>query len=420
MKIRFYKPYIAGNELKYIQDIIENQRPSSGDNHYTKLVHEFLEKKYKSRKALLTTSCTTALEMAIRLCDLEKGDEVIVPSFTFSSTVNAILVSGEFRAVFADIDKETLNIDPEDIERKITKKTKVIMVVHYAGVAADMGKIMKIARKYKLMVIEDAAQCIEAKYKNKYLGTIGDFGCLSFHDTKNITCGEGGALFINTKNKKILDRAEIFREKGTNRTKFIKGIVDKYTWVDIGSSSLPSDILAAYLLAQLEKVEDITEKRLYIWNYYFSSLKKYASKGIISLPKIPNYAKPNGHIFYIIFKSKKDRNFVLNYCKTNEVGAVFHYIPLHSSPKGTQLGNKASDLKYTDKLSNALLRLPLYADMTKEELGYVVDIVTQAISQLEKQQKSKGVTRRVYNPVYEPAYLSKSAKYLFHSLRKAF
>jgi dTDP-4-amino-4,6-dideoxygalactose transaminase len=380
MPIKLTKPYITGRELSYIKDIVDNGLTSSGDGKYTKLVHKLLEERYGTQKALLTTSCTSALEFAIRLSNLKPGDEVIVPSFTFSSTVNAILLSNGIKVKFADIDEKTLNIDPEDIKKKLTKKTKAIMVVHYAGVACDMDAIMDIANERNIIVIEDAAQAIESKYKGKYLGTIGHFGCLSFHDTKNISCGEGGALLINTTDKKILERAEIIREKGTNRTKFLLGEVDKYTWVDVGSSYLPSDILAAYLYAQLEDAEKITTLRKRVWNMYFASLKKYVKQGLLSLPFIPEYAEHNGHIFYVLLSTHKARNYVMDYMKKLGVQAPFHYIPLHSSPMGVTLGYTKKDLPMTEKQSGRLIRLPLYPTMTDYDIRIVLESLRGALN----------------------------------------
>jgi len=379
MKIRNFKPYITGNEIKYIKDIIDKGFDMSGDGPYTKKVHAFLEEKYKVKKAFLTTSGTTALEFAVRLLNLKPGDEVIVPAFTFSSTANAVLINCGLKVVFADIDKDTLNINPNDIEKRITDKTKAIIPVHYAGVACDMDRIMQIAKDNQLKVIEDAAQGIEAKYKDKYLGTIGDFGCLSFHDTKNITSGEGGALFINTSDQNIIERAEIISEKGTNRTKFFRGEIDKYTWVNIGSSYLPSDILAAFLLAQLEEVEKITDLRLQAYNEYRSKLSDLEKTGVIKLPTIPEYAKHNAHIFYVLFNSETERNFVMSYLREKGISAPFHYIPLHSSPEGKQLGNKPEDCPVTESLSYRLIRLPMFAGITKEEISYVLENLKEAM-----------------------------------------
>lgn len=385
MKIKNFKPYITGNEIKYIKDIIDKGYDMSGDGPYTKKVHNLLEKRYGVKKALLTTSGTTALEFAIRLLCLKPGDEVIVPSFTFSSTANAVLVSFGIKVVFAEIDSNTLNIDPNDIERKITNKTRAIIPVHYAGVACDMGRIMKIAKQHNLKVVEDAAQAVEAKYKDQYLGTIGDFGCLSFHDTKNISCGEGGALLINTGDKAIQELAEIIREKGTNRSKFFRGEVDKYTWVEIGSSYLPSDILAAYLLAQLEDVENITKKRLKIYRDYQLKLEFLKQMNGIRMPHIPAYAKHNAHIFYLILKNEKMRDYVMQYLRSKNISAPFHYVPLHSSPLGIRLGFKKDNFPVTEDLSKRLIRLPIYASMTHEEVNYVVKNLKKALTSFENQ-----------------------------------
>lgn len=382
MKINFFKPFIKGNETKYLNQLLKSGDNIGGDGPYTKQVHQLLEKKYQVKKALLTTSGTSALEFAVRLLDLKPGDEIIAPSFTFSSTINAILLNQGLKVVFAEIQADTLNIDPVDIEKKITSKTKAIIVVHYAGVCADMEKIMNLAKKYNLKVIEDAAQGIEAKYNDKFLGTIGDFGCLSFHETKNITCGEGGALFINSDNKQVIERAEIIREKGTNRSKFFRGQIDKYTWVDIGSSYLPSDILAAFLLGQLENSEKITKLRLKIYNYYCQKLSAFAKKNIIKLPKIPKFSHHNAHIFYILFNNGTARDFALKYLKSKGVGATFHYIPLHSSPQGKKLGFKKTDLAITEKVSQTLLRLPLWAGMTEADCKYVVKTLLDCLKKL--------------------------------------
>jgi len=371
MKIPFYKPYFTGKELEYIRKILLNGKDIGGDGPYTKRVHKFLKSRYHVRNVLLTTSCTTALEMAAQLLDLRDGDEVIMPSFTFSSTANAILLH-KGKVVFAEIDPKTLNIDPSDIERKITKKTKAIVVVHYAGIACDMGAIMKIAKKHKLKVIEDAAQGIEAKWKNKYLGTIGDFGCISFHETKNITSGEGGALFINTDDKAIIEKAEIIREKGTNRSKFFRGEIDKYTWVEVGSSYLPSDILAAFLLAQLEKVKKITDERRSIYSYYHKELAHLEKQSLIQLPFIPPYATHSAHIFYVLFRTKDERDMAMSSLQKNGVGAVFHYIPLHSAPQGMKLGYKKADFPLTERVSGRILRLPIYSGMSKRESQFVM------------------------------------------------
>lgn len=410
MKIKLSKPYITGNELKYIEDIIKNGRDMCGDGLYTKRVQNLMEKRYKTRKALLTTSGTTALEMAVRLLNLKKGDEIIAPSFTFSSTINAILMQSGIKVVFAEIDPKTLNIDPRDIERKITRKTKALMIVHYAGVACEMDKIMRIAKKHNLRVIEDAAQAIESSYKGKYLGTFGDFGCFSFHDTKNITAGEGGALFINTRNKEILEKAEIIREKGTNRSKFFRGEIDKYTWVATGSSYLPSDILAAYLLAQMEQVEKITKLRMKVYRYYKNQLRNLEKRGDIKIPTITRGAKHNAHIFYTLFKSQEQRDFMMGYFKKNNISAVFHYIPLHSAPKGVRLGYKAEDLPVTEDLAGKLLRLPIYSGMRVREYEKVVKSLKKGIIEWDSLNAGKSkneeikISRHIMQQFYEGNY----------------
>lgn len=387
MKIRFYKPYITGKEIKFIEDIVTNSKVLSGDGEYTHKVQALLEKRYQTQKAFLTTSGTTALEMAVRLVDSNPGDEIICPSYTFSSTANAILLHKGLKIVFAEINPLTLNIDPTDIAKKITKKTKAIIVVHYAGIPCDMDRIMAIAKKNGLKVIEDAAQAIESKYKNRFAGTIGDFGCLSFHETKNITCGEGGALFINSNSKKLIEKAEIIREKGTNRSKFFRGQIDKYTWQDIGSSYLPSDILAAFLLAQLQSVAKIRLLRKRIFNLYATSLRAYERRGIIRLPNIPRFVRGNYHIFYIILNNRKSFTAVQKYLKKHGINAYSHYVPLHSSPQGLRVAGKNVRLPVTDEIGSCLLRLPLYAGMKEVEYNYVVKHVKQILDSLSAKEE---------------------------------
>lgn len=384
MKVPFFKPFITGKETKYVAELIKKGQDVGGDGYYTSRVHEFLQTRYGVPKVFLTTSGTTALELAVRILKLERGSQVIVPSFTFSSTVNAVLLNNGLKVVFVEIDPQTLCLDPGDLERKITPQTKAVIVVHYAGISCDMDKIVQIARKHHLTIIEDAAQCIESKYKNQFLGTIGDLGCISFHETKNVTSGEGGALFINSNNKKLIEKAEIFREKGTNRSKFFRGEVDKYTWIDLGSSVLPSDILAAFLLAQLEAVEKITNLRLKIYKFYQKSLAGFEKEGLVKLPSVPAWSTHNAHIFYLLFKTAGQRNFALKYLRKHGVGATFHYIPLHSSPMGKRLGYRKSDLPITEKVSQTLVRLPLYAGMKKEESGYVIKKVEEALNLIKK------------------------------------
>ncbi len=382
MKIPFSKPYITGKEIEYIKDIIDNGLDTAGDGKYTKLVHRWFEEKYKIPKVLLTTSCTTALEMAVKLLDLKKGDEVIAPSFTFSSTANAILLEKGVVIKFVDVDPKTINIDPIEVEKAITPKTKAIMVVHYAGVSCDMDKIMDLAKKNNLKVIEDAAQAIGSKYKGKYLGTIGDFGCLSFHGTKNIVSGEGGALLINNPDSETIEKAEILREKGTNRSKFLRGVIDKYTWVEIGGSYLPSDMLAAFLYAQLEMEEEITRLRVDKYNYYHDQLKSLEQKGKLTLPTIPEGQEHNAHIFFILLPNAEVRNALMDFLRSREIGAVAHYVPLHSSPVGQNLGYKQEDFPVTNDINDTLLRLPLFAQISKDDQDLIVENINNFFSGL--------------------------------------
>jgi dTDP-4-amino-4,6-dideoxygalactose transaminase len=379
--IPFNRPYITGNEIRYMEDVLHSLNEGghiSGDGKYTQLVQDFFQSKFGTRKALMTTSCTSALELATYLLDLKPGDEVIVPSYTFSSTVNPVLLAGA-QPVFADICADTLNINPDEIRKKITSRTRAIYPVHYGGVSCAMDEIMDLAREHDLKVVEDAAQGVNAKYKGKYLGTIGDFGCYSFHETKNYVCGEGGALLINTDDNKIVERAEIIREKGTNRSKFHRGEVDKYTWVDIGSSYLPSDLLAAFLYAQLEELDEIQDMRMNVWNSYYAALKPLEEEGKIRLPVIPEYAKHNAHLFYILFHSEKMRNFVMDTLKKNKISTVFHYVPLHSSPLGLKLGNRKEDLPVTEDLNVRLLRLPMFAGLTSEQIQSVTEKIQKIL-----------------------------------------
>ena len=387
MQIPFNRPYLTGNELLYIKDAIDSavrgEGHISGDGRYTHLAQELMESRFGAEKVLLTTSGTSALELASFLLDLKPGDEVIVPSYTFSSTVNAIIVAGG-TPVFADIEEGTLNIDPEDIKKKVTDRTRAIYPVHYGGVSCAMDEIMEIASKYGLAVVEDAAQGVNAKYRGRYLGTIGDFGCYSFHETKNYICGEGGALLVNTDDPKVIERAEILREKGTNRSKFWRGEVDKYTWVDTGSSYLPSDILAAFLYAQLEKLDEIQKSRLSVWNTYYNELKEFEDAGIIRLPVIPDYAEHNAHLFYVLFNDEQARDQAMQGLKEQGVHAVFHYIPLHSAPMGQRYGYNEGDLPVTEDLSGRLLRLPMYAGMKGEELRFTGSKVGDLLKKLQE------------------------------------
>lgn len=365
--IPFNKPSISEVEKKYVLDCLSGGK-ICGDNKYTKLVEEKFQELFNLRM-LLITSCSHALDMTAILQDIKEGDEILLPSFTFVSTANAIVLRGA-KPVFVDVEPNTMNIDASKIEEKITNKTKAIYVVHYAGVACDMDKIMEIAKKHNLKVVEDAAQAIGSYYKGKLLGTIGDYGTYSFHETKNIVMGEGGALII--KDDKKFEEAEMLREKGTNRKQFFKGFVDKYSWQIPGSSYLPSDVLAAILFGQLERFEEIQSRRLDIWNRYNDTLKKYSDDGLIKLPYIPEYATNNAHMYYIILNSEKDRTEFIDYMKQNEISTPFHYIPLHLSKVGEKYNYKKGDLPITEEYANRLVRLPLYADMTNEEVEEVI------------------------------------------------
>lgn len=344
----------------------------SGDGYFTKLCHAWFEKTLGCKKSLLTHSCTAALEMAAILCDIKPGDEIIMPSFTFVSTANAFVLRGGV-PVFVDIHPDTLNIDERRIERAITERTKAVVPVHYAGVACNMKTIMETASRHNLLVIEDAAQALFSKYEGKYLGTIGHLGCLSFHETKNVISGEGGALLINQSD--LIDRAEIIREKGTNRSKFFRGQIDKYTWVDIGSSFLPSELVGAFLYAQLEQADSIVEVRQRVFGKYLELLQPLQREGLIRLPPVDANCGANAHIFYIITRSLNERERLINHLKERGVLAIFHYVPLHSSPAGIKYGRANEELKVTDDISERLLRLPLYYDITDKEIEQVAQEV---------------------------------------------
>ena len=362
-------PYVEGEE-KYVSEAINNHK-ICGDGSFTKKCQELLENEFHSKKIFLTTSGTTALEMACMLADIGPGDEVIVPSYTFSSSATCFVIFGGV-PVFVDIRPDTMNIDETKIEGAITDKTKAIMVMHYAGVACEMDTIMDIARRHNLIVIEDAAQGVNATYKGQYLGTIGDFGCYSFHETKNYSMGEGGAISVN--NEAYIDRAAIIREKGTNRTQFINGQVDKYTWVDKGSSYLPSDILAAYLYPQLLVINDINKNRISSFDFYFEKLKNLRN---IDIPYVPEGFMHNGHMFYIKAKDLNERVNLQKYLRENGIESVFHYIPLHSSDEGLRVGRFSGEDKYTTKESERLLRLPMYYGLTKDDIEYVCDKIKE-------------------------------------------
>ncbi|HCU01669.1 MAG: Lipopolysaccharide biosynthesis protein RffA [Candidatus Moranbacteria bacterium GW2011_GWE1_35_17] len=366
--IPFNIPPFTGKEEKYLKEVIA-KRKLSGDGEFTKKCNQWFEDNFKCKKALLTTSCSHALDMAAILIDIKEGDEVIMPSYTFVSTANAFALRGA-KIVFVDIRPDTMNIDESLIEKAITNKTKVIVVVHYAGISCEMDTIMEIARKHNLLVIEDAAQGVMSKYKGKFLGTIGDIGCYSFHETKNYSSGEGGAIVLN--NEKFVERAEIIREKGTNRSKFLRGQVDKYTWVDIGSSYLPSELNAAYLFAQLEVAENINTKRLTLWNLYFKLLKKLSEEGLLELPTIPDDCEHNAHMFYIKTKNLAERTELIDYLKSKDILSVFHYVPLHSSSAGIKYGVFSGEDKYTTQDSDRLIRLPMYYELSADEVEKIV------------------------------------------------
>ena len=369
--IDFNKPPYVGNELEYIRQAVEN-RKICGDGPFTKRCNAWLEERFHAQKALLTTSGTTALDMAMLLCELKPGDEVILPSYTFSSTATAAVLAGA-KLVFVDVRPDTMNIDETKIEAAITERTKVIVVMHYAGVACEMDAIMDLARRHGLMVVEDAAQGVMSTYKGRALGTIGDFGCYSFHETKNYSMGEGGALIIN--NEAYNERAEILREKGTNRSKFFRGQVDKYTWVDFGDSYLPSELNAAYLWAQLEQADAINENRLATRNAYDEAFAPLKAQGKLELPVIPEDCVHNAHMYYLKLKNLQERTAFINYMKENDVHTVFHYVPLHSAPAGLKFGRFAGEDVYTTKESERLVRLPLYYGLAQEDLEKVIRLV---------------------------------------------
>lgn len=369
--IKFNVPPFIGDEITNIQKAIDSQK-ICGDGRFTKSCNIWMEEKFNANKVLLTTSCTHALEMAAILADIKPGDEVIMPSYTFVSTADAFVQRGA-TIVFVDIRPDTMNIDENLIEDAITDKTKAIVVVHYAGVSCEMDTITDIAKRHNLFVVEDAAQGVMSTYKGKALGTIGDFGCYSFHETKNYSMGEGGAILI--KDDKYIEKAEITREKGTNRSQFFRGQIDKYTWVDYGSSYLPSELNAAYLYAQLKNADKINENRLNSWNLYYRLLKPLADEGFIELPHIPEGCEHNAHMFYIKAKDLEERTKLIKFMKDNEISLAFHYIPLHSAPAGLKFGRFHGDDVYTTKESDRLVRLPMYYGLSTEEIQYVVKYI---------------------------------------------
>ena len=374
--INFNVPPFTGKEMEYIKKAVENQK-ICGDGEYTKKCNAWIEEKTGTRKCLLTTSCTHATELAALLSEIKEGDEVIMPSYTFVSTADAFVLRGA-KVVFVDIRPDTMNIDETKIEAAITEKTKAIVPVHYAGVACEMDTIMDIAKRHNLVVIEDAAQGIMSSYKGKALGTIGDYGCFSFHETKNYSMGEGGALLIRDEAK--VEDAEIMREKGTNRSKFFRGQIDKYTWVNFGSSYLPSDMNAAYLYAQLEMAEEINDARLAIWDHYYEGLLELKEAGKIELPFVPKDCVHNAHMFYIKAKDLEERTALISFLKENGIMCVFHYIPLHSAPAGLKFGEFRGEDKYTTRESERLARLPMYYGLTMEQVDYIISKVKEFYS----------------------------------------
>lgn len=364
--IPFNKAIYLPEAFAYVKEAVESGK-IAGDGKYTKLCSEWMERHFSAKKILMTTSCSAALEMSAILLDIHGGDEVIIPSYTFVSTANAFVLRGA-KVVFVDIRPDTMNMDEKLIEQAITRKTKAIVVVHYAGVACEMDTIMEIAKQYSIPVVEDAAQGVMSTYKGKALGTIGDLGCYSFHETKNYTMGEGGALLIN--NEKYSERAEIIREKGTNRARFFRGEIDKYSWVDIGSSFLPSEFNASYLYGQLERADEINKNRLRIWHYYYEKIK--CLEDIIDLPYVPKECLHNAHMFYIKCRDLKQRTEFIQYMRSNGVGCVFHYVPLHSSEAGKKFGVFSGKDIYTTKESERLVRLPIFYNLSEEDRDRVV------------------------------------------------
>ena len=371
--ISFNVPPCTGKEIDYIAQAIASHK-ICGDGEFTKKCNAWMEKRFAAHRVMLTTSGSTALDMASLLCDLRPGDEVILPSFTFSSTANAFAIYGA-KLVFVDIRPDTMNIDETKIEAAITDKTRVILAMHYAGVACEMDAIMDIARRHKLLVVEDAAQAVMSTYKGKALGTIGDLGCYSFHETKNYSMGEGGAVVVNRPD--LVERAEILREKGTNRSKFFRGQVDKYTWVDIGDSFLPSELNAAYLWAQLEMADEINNDRLHSWQVYDEAFRDLAEKGLLTQPTVPAGCVHNAHMYYLKCRSLEERTALISFLKSRDILAVFHYVPLHSAPAGLKFGRFVGEDVYTTSESDKLVRLPLYYKLTAEDQAKVIAAVRE-------------------------------------------
>lgn len=366
---------MAGNEMRYIAEA-HAKGNLSGDGNFTYKCHKWLEGRTNCKKALLTHSCTGALEIAALLLRLKPGDEVIMPSYTFVSTANAFVLRGAI-PIFVDIREDTLNLNEQLVEKAITKKTRAIVPVHYAGVSCEMDMLLNIASKYKLVIIEDAAQGVMAKYKEKSLGSIGDFGAYSFHETKNIISGEGGALLINSNYYENF--AEIIREKGTDRSKFFRGEIDKYTWQDIGSSYLPSELTAAFLWAQLEEAENLTKRRLILWEIYHSLMKNLEEKGLLYRPFIPSYCSHNAHMYYILLRNDVDRDKIIKIMKENGIQAISHYVPLHNSPAGKKFGQSSGNLKTTESIANRIIRMPIWLGLTENQIEYVVNTLERAL-----------------------------------------
>jgi len=378
-EIPFNRPFIVGKELYYIAQAVQGGH-LAGDGAFTKKCNEWMEREFGAKKVLLTHSCTAALDMSALLCDLDPGGEVIMPSFTFVSTANAFALR-DAHIRFVDIRPDTLNMNENLIEEAVTEKTKAIVPVHYAGVSCEMDTIMEIASRHGLLVVEDAAQGVNATYKGRYLGTIGHLGTYSFHETKNFISGEGGAVVVN--DDRFIERAEIIREKGTNRSKFFRGEVDKYTWVDIGSSFLPSEIVAAFLYAQLEEADTITRKRQEIFGYYAEQFESLVSRGFFRIPACPEGCRHNAHLFYIIIQTEReDRERLIAHLKKKGIGAVFHYVPLHTSPMGRKMGYEEGDLPITEEMSERLIRLPCYYELTREEQDRVIGAVREFFGDL--------------------------------------
>lgn len=385
--IPFNRAYIAGRELYYIAQAV-SRGELKGDGPFTKRCNEWLRQRFNAAQALLTHSCTAALEMAAHLLEIEPGDEVIMPSFTFTSTANAFVLRGA-KPVFVDIRPDTLNMDEKQIEALITPRTKAICVMHYAGVACEMNEIMRIAKKHGLMVVEDAAHAIMSEFEGKPLGAIGDIGTFSFHETKNFSSGEGGALLL--KHEAHINKAEIIREKGTNRSKFFRGEVDKYTWVDIGSSYLPSEIIAAFLYGQLEQADAIIDRRLEIWNGYYHAFTQLQTDGLVRLPIIPSHCRHNAHLFYLLLPEEKDQRALIDYLEARNVGAVFHYYPLHLSPMGSRFGYKAGQLPVTEKVAATLIRLPVFCGLEGADQARVIAGVSSYLETSSVRSRSKAV-----------------------------